>query len=78
LILPTPIGLDRKYLETKLKFNHILEKTETLKHFRFIIQQIDPRELAIVIDETDIVIMPANRGRSQSPYIGEHKFKRTR
>jgi hypothetical protein len=61
----------------KLLFYHTLEICKTLKNFRFIRQKIDPCEFAIIIYETDIVNMPANKGRSQSPNIRKHKFKRT-
>jgi len=42
---------------------------ESLKDFGFMFEEIDPCEFAIIINETNIKIVLANRGGSRSPYI---------
>ena len=59
-----------------LTLNHALEVMKTLKDFRFIAQQIDPRKLAKIINEAHIIGVPANRSRSRPPHITKHKLKR--
>jgi len=54
LILTTPICLNSKKFMIKVPLIKVLEIMKTLKNFRFMSQEIDPRELAKIIDETDI------------------------
>jgi hypothetical protein len=69
LILPSPIGLNSTNFAIKLSFNKILKITKTLKNFRLMTQKVDPSELAIIVNKTDIIIMPPNRGWSRPPHI---------
>jgi hypothetical protein len=69
LILPSPIGLNNMNFAIKLSFNKILKIMKTLKNFRLMTQKVDPSELAIIINKTDIIIMSPNRGWSGPPHI---------
>ena len=40
-------------------------------------QKINPCTFAIIIDETDIIIIASNRSRSRAPNIKENKIQRT-
>jgi hypothetical protein len=46
-----------------------LEILETFKHIGFKSQYIDPSKLAEIVNEANIIVFPANRGRSRSPNI---------
>jgi len=62
----------------KLALNHVLEIMKALENLRLKTQQIDPGELAKIIDKTDIIRMPTHRSWCRSPYISKHKLKRFR
>jgi len=69
LIFPSTISLRSHNFLIKHAFNKLLEIMEPLKDFRFMAQQIDPCEFAIVINETNIKVILANKSGSRSPHI---------
>ena len=73
LILTTPICLNSKKFMIKEPLIKVLEIMKTLKNFRFMSQEIDPRELAKIINETDIqkVFLPTEIG------AGPHTLEKT-
>jgi len=58
----------------ELSFNKLLEILEALKNFGFVTQEINPRELTIIINKAHIVIIVANRGWCRTPNIRGNKF----
>jgi phosphoenolpyruvate-protein kinase (PTS system EI component) len=52
----------------------MLEIMETLKHFRFMPQEINPSKLAIIINEAHIKGFATNKGGRRAPYIREYKI----
>jgi len=63
---------------TKLALNHVLEIMKASENLRLKLQQIDPSELAEIIDKTNIIRMSTHRSWCRFPYISEHKLKRFR
>ena len=76
-ILPSPIYLHKKDFLIKKAFYHVLKFMETLKHFRFMFQQIYPSKFTKIINEANIKIILANRGGSGSPYISSRGLDET-
>jgi len=62
LILSPPICLDSYNFAIELSFNKILKIVKALKTFIFMAQKVNPSKFAVVIDETDIIIVTPNRG----------------
>jgi hypothetical protein len=75
VVFPSPVGLNDKNFSIKEHFNKVLEILNFLKQLRFVLKQIDPCELAIVINETNIIFKMTNRITSRSPYICKCEFQ---
>jgi hypothetical protein len=60
-ILTSPISLHSKNFLIKESFYMLLEITEFLKDIRFRFQEIDPSELAIIINKAHIIFKTTNR-----------------
>lgn len=65
-VFPTPICLHNTNISVKLMFNKVLKISETSKHLRLMSQKINPSDLGVVIDETDIIGKTTNGGRSRT------------
>lgn len=76
LVFPTPIRLHSFDFSICQAFNKFLEILKLSKNLRFMFKEIDPSELAKVIDETNIINFITNRIDSRTPYIGKHKLQR--
>jgi hypothetical protein len=61
LIFSSPIGLDNKFFFIKQALNKRLELFEFLEDLRFVLEQVDPNEFAIIIKETHIILISSNR-----------------
>jgi hypothetical protein len=59
LILPSPIGLDSTNFTIKLTLNRRLEITKTRKHLGLLSKQVNPCELAKIINEANIIFITA-------------------
>ena len=68
--LPTPIGQQGSYDQTCVLL--MLGSSETLEKVGSFLEQIDPREFTIVIDETDVICVSTNRTRGRAPNIREY------
>lgn len=55
------ISLHGNNLSIKKTFNKVLEIMETLKHLRFMAQEINPSEFAIIINEENIISVSPNQ-----------------
>ena len=73
-VLPSPVTLDSKNFPIKLTFNEFLKFLEYRENFRFVSKQINPSELAIIIDKTDVIFFSTKRISGMAPYITENKF----
>jgi hypothetical protein len=49
--------------------NKSLELFEFLEDLKFVLEQVDLSEFAIIINETHIILISSNRLTCQSPYI---------
>jgi len=74
LVFTAPIRLHSKNFSVKLPFNKSLKFMKTLKNFALVAQQIDPSELAEIINKTHIISISSNSWESRAPNIGENKF----
>ena len=54
-ILPSLVTLDQNNFPIKVALNKLLKFLEDRKDFRFILKQINPCKLAVIINETNIV-----------------------
>jgi hypothetical protein len=54
--------LECKDFSIEQPFNKIFEVIKTLKNFGLMLEQINPRELAIIINEAYVIIVSPNRG----------------
>jgi hypothetical protein len=61
LILASPISLHSKNFLIKEALNMLLEIMEFLKHIRFPFQEIDPSELAIIVNKAHIIFKTTKR-----------------
>jgi hypothetical protein len=68
LILLTPIGLDSNDLAIKLLFNQTLKFQKVFEHLRFSVKKVNPSELAVIIDEANIVFL-TKRVKRRTPNI---------
>lgn len=75
-ILTTPVSLNSYNFAIKESLNQILKFMELIKNFRFILKKINPNKLAVIINETNIVLFATNRTRSIAPNIRKNKFQR--
>jgi len=71
---PPPVSLHSKNFAIKELFNKSLKFMKTLKNFALVAQQIDPSELAEIINKTHIISISSNSWESRAPNIGENKF----
>ena len=76
-ILPSLVTLDCQDFSVKVSFNKFLELLKYRENFRFVLDQINPTKLAIVINETDILFFPSKRISGMTPYITKDKFQRS-
>jgi hypothetical protein len=68
-IFTTPIGLHSNYFSIKEPLNKFLKLMEFLKNFRFELKEINPGELVVIINITNIVLITTNKNGCRSPYI---------
>jgi hypothetical protein len=69
LIFAPPVGLHGNNFAMKHSFNKGLKFFKELKNFRFTTQEIYPREFAIVIDETYVILLIAKGIDGRPPNI---------
>ena len=74
LIFPSPIGLDSNNLTIKLSFNKCLKVVEDLKYIGSFLEKINPRILAKIINEANIICMFTNKDRSRAPHIRKNEL----
>jgi hypothetical protein len=55
LVLASPVSLHSKNFLIKETLNMMLKITKFLKHIRFLLKEIYPSELAVIINKTHIV-----------------------
>jgi hypothetical protein len=67
IFIPPQIGLDYKDFSVKQPFNKIFEIIKMLKNLRLMLEQINPGELAIIINEAYVVIGLPNRPLRSEP-----------
>jgi hypothetical protein len=68
-IFTTSITLHGKDFSIKYPLNKSLKLSKVFEHLRFILKQIDPRKLTIVINETNIIFHPTKGINGKSPHI---------
>jgi hypothetical protein len=68
-IFTTPVCLHCDDLSIKKSLNKGLKFMELLKHLRFKLNKIDPREYTKVIDKTHIILISSSPFRSWTPNI---------
>ena len=73
-ILPSPVTWDGEDFSVKLALNKFLKLLEDRVYFGVILKQIYPGELAIIINETNIIFLPSKRISCMTPYITKNKF----
>ena len=73
-ILPSPVTLNRNNFPIKVALNKLLKFLEDGKDFRFILKQINPCELAVIINEANIIFFSTKRISSMTPYINEDQL----
>jgi hypothetical protein len=78
LIFSPPIGLDTSNFAVKLSFNKVLEILEASKTLRFFTNEVNPNKFTVIIIETYIISIFANRNWGGPPYIGKNKFHGSR
>jgi hypothetical protein len=66
-ILPPPIGLDRSNFAAKLSFNKVLEILEASKNLKFLTNEVNPNKFTVIINETYIISIFANRNWGGAP-----------
>jgi hypothetical protein len=71
---PSPVCLASQDLSIKETFYKLLEIMKFTKHIRFVFQEIEPCELAKIINERHIVSKVSNRGGGKTSNIREHKL----
>ena len=71
-IFTTPVSLHSNDFVIKLSFNKLLEVKKHLINIRTFFKQINPRELAEIINEAYIISVLANRGWGRTSYIREN------
>jgi hypothetical protein len=76
LIFTTPIGLHSDDFPAKFALNQLLKIKKHLVNIRTLFDQINPCELAKIIDKAYIVRVFINGGSCRTPYIGENLFQR--
>jgi hypothetical protein len=69
LILTSPVSLHSNNFPIKLTLNVLLEIKKGLINIRTLFEQINPGELAKIIDKAYIVCMFSGRKRCRTPYI---------
>jgi hypothetical protein len=71
-----PISLHSNNFPSKLAFNILLKIKKHLIHIRTLFEQINPGELAEIINKAYIVCIFPNRKRSWTRYIRKDLFQR--
>jgi hypothetical protein len=77
LVFPTLIRLDRNNFAIKLTLNKALKLKKILEHLRSGTKQINPGEFAIIIYETNIIVLTTKRINRRTPHIRKISFKGT-
>jgi hypothetical protein len=75
LIFTTPIGLHDNDFSIQKMFN-VLKHTKFRKRFRLVLQEKDPSQFGIIINETHVVFIIANRIRDSPPHTSENTSSR--
>jgi hypothetical protein len=78
LIFTTLIGLNDNDLSLKQPFHKLLKFKEIFRHLGFMAKQINPCKLAIIINETHIILLIANRVYSRTPHIEKNKLQQSK
>jgi hypothetical protein len=69
VIFTTPVGLKRLDLGVQKTLNMSLKGVEYLFHIRFVFKEINPAKMRVVINKTNIVLIPPRGDTSRPPYI---------
>jgi alanine dehydrogenase len=76
MILTTPIGLDSANFSIQQAFYMRLKSVEDAFNVRFMLNQVNPRITAVVINEANIILKASGRRQSRTPNISMNKLKR--
>ena len=74
VVFTTPVGLDGLDFIIQEAFDMSLKVIEDLLNIRLMFKQINPSELAIVIDKADVIFFSTKRISGMAPYITENKL----
>ena len=70
MVLTAPIRLDGFNLSVQKTLNMSLKSIENLLNIRFVLEKINPTKTGVVVNKTNIVLIPPGRGNSRAPNIG--------
>ena len=76
MILTTPIGLNCTNLSVEKTLHMSLKDIKNVFDIRFMLKEIDPVMVAIVINKTNIILITSRGGHRRTPNICVNKLKR--
>jgi hypothetical protein len=76
VILSAPIGLDSANLSIQQTLNMRLKSVKDALNVRFVLNQVNPRIAAVIINEANIILKTSGRRQSRTPNISMNKLKR--